>query len=286
MSKRIQRLAKPWKTFANRMLPRNRFGDHVYSWLEFVALHGRRPKKGMDFNDYLYRLKCSGALLELPRQMISDKEHCKAFVDGILGTGHTIPTIGLLRHPDEVSGYAFPDNCVIKPTHLTGAYIVRRDGARLDRDEIRAWFGQSLYVKQREMNYRYLVPKVIVEPVVFDGQMIELKIQCWQGRAKLMSLQPDEPRTIERLDPDWNRLQIRSLSKSPPTVPTPRPVCLERLIEAAETLAAQFDYIRVDAYVAGDDFLIGELTNLHMNMGQRLASLEDQRLFSETVFGP
>lgn len=277
-ARRIEALARAW-------MPTTRFGDCVCAWLKFFAHHGRVPGPGMRFNDYLYRLKTTGEILRLPRQIVSDKEHCKAFVDAMIGPGRTIPTIAVLHEPSEVDSFAFPDDCVIKPTHLTKKVIMRRNGEEIDLREMKSWFRDSLAIRSREENYRYLVPKIIVEPIVFDGKMIELKIHCWKGRAKLFGLRPDEPMTIERRDRDWNMLPIRGLRKTAPEVPTPRPDCLDEVIEAADRLSRNFEYIRVDVYVAGREFLIGELTNVHRDMRQRFASEEDEALFSRTLFG-
>jgi hypothetical protein len=41
---------------------------------------------------------------------------------------------------------------VIKPTHLSGTVILRRDGEALDFDEIESWFDKNYYRSSREAN--------------------------------------------------------------------------------------------------------------------------------------
>ena len=42
------------------------------------------------------------------------------------------------------------------------------------------------------------------------------------------------------------------------------------MILAAEKLAEDFDYIRVDMYSNGESFLVGELTNVHGNAHEKI----------------
>ena len=269
---------------AHHLLPHAPWANRIVAWLGFVKHHGRRPTNRMLLNDYLFRLKTSPELTSLPRQIISDKEHCKALVDAAIGPGRTIPTLAVYRSPDAIRVEDLPADCVIKPTHLTGEVVLRRDGAPVDMDKVRGWYGMSLTRRHRETNYRHLVPKVIVEPIVFDAKMHELKIHCWKGRARIMSIVPYGDLTIERRTREWELVPITARSRKAPDPPNPRPACLDGIIAAADRLSEPFEYLRVDVYLSGDDFLIGELTNLHRNVSWRAVSIEEEELFSRHLF--
>lgn len=267
---------------AHRLLPYSLLGDRIFAFYDFVAKLERLPRRRPLFNDYLYQLKQSGELLSLPRQIISDKELCKLLVGDVIGPGRTIPTLAILRDKAEIEQYHFPEDCVIKATHASGKTIIRRNGAPLDRGEISGFLDYSLYRSRREMNYKYLEPKIIVEPVVFDGEMIELKVHCYRGRARIISVQTQEQEAFERVDRDWKRLDMQQ--KRPlPEVPAPRPQCLDAVLDAAETLSKRFEYIRVDFYVRDADWLVGELTNCHMNIGP-FKDIAQEKVFSEILF--
>lgn len=268
----------------SRALPHGRTGDRVYALVHFVRHQRRLPRRRLLFNDYLLRLKLSGELLSLPRQLVSDKELCKLYVDHAIGPGRTVPTLAVLRNKDEVREAAFPPDCVIKATHSTARTIIRRNGAPLDLARIRGFFDDSLYRRNREMNYRFLEPKVIVEPILFDARMIEFKIHCYRGKAKIISVQPSEVEALERFDRHWNRLPIEQRRRPLPKIPTPRPACLDAVLAAADRLSRDFEYIRVDAYVRDPDWAIGELTNCHMNVAVPFKNLEQERIFSRILF--
>ena len=269
-----------------RVLPQTLPGDRVFNYLDFIIKQERLPRRRMLFNDYLLRLELSGEFLSLPRQLISDKELCKTYVDYKIGPGHTIPTLKIIRNAEEITEDAFPDDCVIKGTHLSGHTIIRRGGEPLPFDQIRGVLEESLYRRTREQNYKHLEPKIIVEPFVFDGDMIEMKVHCYQGQVRVFSVHPagTQGGTLERFDRSWTRIPLKQRSAFPAS-PTPRPPCLDAFIAAAEKLASEFEYIRVDAYVVGDEWLIGELTNCHENVAWRFADMEQERLFSRELFG-
>lgn len=273
------------RKFLRKVLPRTLNGDRIFAFIDFVLKQHRLPRQHLLFNDYLFGMKVSGELLSLPRQLVSDKELCKLYVDHIIGPGRTVPTISVLRHKNEVQESAFPADCVVKATHMSNRTIIRRNGAALDLDRIRSFFDDSLYETGREMNYRYLEPKVIVEPILWNELMIELKIHCYKGQVRIISVQPMERQALERLDRTWRRLDIKQRKRPLPSTPTERPACLNAVIDAAERLSEGFEYIRVDVYVNDTEWVVGELTNCHMNIGMAFKDLEQEKVFSQVLFG-
>ena len=280
-----KRLGKAALRGLRRILPMNLTGDRIFAIAHFLHYQRRLPRRRLLFNDYLLRMKLSGELLSTPRQLISDKELCKLYVDSIIGPGRTVPTLAVLRRKQDVTAEAFPEACVIKSTHGWNQTIIRRDGAPIDIKAIRGFFNRSPYADEREMNYKFLEHKIIVEPIVFDGPMIELKVHCYRGKAKIISVQLPENNALERFDGNWERIPIVQRRRPLPEVPTPRPHCLDEILEAADMLARNFEYIRVDVFVSNEDWLIGELTNCHTNIVSRFADLDQERIFSDILFG-
>ncbi len=267
-------------------LPAGTLGDRMFAFFLFLERQGRLPKGRMDgFQDYLYSMKKSGELLSLPRQMVSDKEYGKLFINDVLGGPFAVPTLRVLRAPDEVVAEAFPPDCAIKPTHASQKVIIRRNNAPIDLEEIRSFFDADLYREGREQNYRYLEHKVIVEPIVFDGaDFIELNLQCYKGRAKLMSVKCEGGKARERRDRDWNEVDI-VFTKPKPKVPVPKPESWDDILHAVETIASRFEYIRVDLYTTGTEFLIGEITNCHTNAVMKFKREGDADTYKRLLFG-
>ena len=97
--------------------------------LRFRIIHGRFPDQKSSpirFNDYLFKIKTDGTLLDPLRQFISDKEYVKLYVAMRIGHQHTVETYSVLHSEDEVDDLQlsrFP--CVIKPTHASGHMLLQ-----------------------------------------------------------------------------------------------------------------------------------------------------------------
>ena len=63
------------------ILPKNRPGDKIYSFFNFIVNHrGRFPRNRMLFNDYMYKIKTSNEIVNPLRVFITDKEFAKIYI--------------------------------------------------------------------------------------------------------------------------------------------------------------------------------------------------------------
>lgn len=245
-------------------LPSWSFIDATIHLASFLRQHRRLPRGERPLvNDLIYRMKASGELQEPLRVFVTDKELLKVYVRDTVGEAFNVPTMRVLRHVGEVADAAFPERCVIKPTHASGEVIIRRHGEALDLDRIRRWFQLNYYRRSRESNYRYLQAKVIVEPIIFDAEdLVDYKVFCFNGEPKL--IQVDANRHIRHsrrfFDLDWQPLHF-GLVYEQGTAEVARPANLEAMLQAAARLSRDFSLIRVDLYSNGEQVLVGELTN-------------------------
>lgn len=266
--------------------------DRAEALASFWVAHRRLPQRDSGlFNDRLYFFKTDPKWTEDPlRVFVSDKELAKIFIRGVLGWDAAPQTLALIERPDDVNENAFPAPSILKPTHLQGKFI-HHDGSaplgeeRLER--IRSWFEQRIYrSRARERNYRTLRPRVIAEEVVADpNELIDWRIYCWQGRARIVSVDSDRNRSSTvgtHYTSDWTFLDVQL--NAPNGKPQPRPEWLGEMLRTAEKLAAQFDFIRVDLYFAQDRIWVGELTNLPISGNGRFRSEAEERLFHDIVF--
>jgi len=262
-------LASVLPTLKRRVLPRNRMGDRLYHWLLFVSKHQRRPTNRMLWNDVLYRIKTSDEILDPLRVFVSDKELVKIFIKATIGDEYNIPTLAVLRSPGEVGHFDFPDRCIIKPTHASAQYILRRHGEPVDRERIRGWFSLNYYRSGRELNYKMLRPKVIVEPLAFDdGDLTDFRFFCVNGEPKLIQLDMDRHtrHTRKILDTEWREQDFCILyPRSDREVP--RPDTLPEMLRVARALSAPFSFVRIDLYSDNRRVIAGEITNISANAG-------------------
>ena len=249
--------------------PRTPRGDHLYSWLRFRQKHGRFPRRGPEggYSDHLYRLKVDGSLLDPLRQFVSDKQYVKQYIGATVGPQFAVETIRILTSASEVDRLTLPRvPCVIKPTHLSGRVTIHTSHEQEpDRERLKKWLRINYYLKQREQNYRYLRPKIIVEEFFSpDGKTVpvDYKVFCFFGTPRV--IQVDLDRFGDHLrnfyDTAWRRLQV-SCKRPGCEHPDPEPPALEEMLDVAAKLSQPFSFIRVDMYAIGHEVRVGELTS-------------------------
>jgi hypothetical protein len=247
-----------------KSLPRNDFGDRLFWMIDFFRRHRRIPRRDSGlFNDRLYFMKYDGELKDPLRQFVTDKEFLKVFTAYMVGAQYNVPTLAILRDPDTAAAHAYPARCVIKPTHASGEVIIRQAGEPIDTQRIAQWFILNFYNAAREPNYRYLKPKIIVEPIVFENPGLEdFKIFCVKGIAKLVQVDFDRHSTHTRSF--YSRHWVKQpFGLSYPIGPEmPKPHNFAEMIEIAEKLSSDFSFMRVDLYSDGHRAYAGELNQL------------------------
>jgi hypothetical protein len=272
---------------ARKHAPYTRWGDRLIFDVNFLTTHGRLPSRKNLFNDRLYQLYTSDGILAPERQFSCDKYLGKIYAKAILDRDISVPTLGIIETPDELRRFNFPANCVIKATHSAGRGVIRRDGADLDLDEIEKWLSSSFYRENREANYRYLRPRIIVEPVVFAGEPVDdFKVFCYNGKACCILYVADRNIDLARviMYPDWTPLPVYLAPKTPDPLPS-KPATLHDMLVAAEKLAQLFDIVRVDFFSSGNRLYLGEISHVHMCGLEKFRNDEEEEILSRVIFG-
>jgi hypothetical protein len=268
-------------------LPQTRSFDYLISLLIFWRKHKRLPKvDGGLFNDSLFYLKTTDEILDPLRVYVSDKEFVKNYVEQKIGGAYNVPTFGVVRSLEEAYRYIFPETCVIKPTHMSGPVMFRRNGSEIDFDLIESWFKSNYYLSGREANYKCLRPKLIIEPYIFQKERVEdYKFFCVNGKPCV--IQVDGARHIQHTrnyyTPDWQELPFTSTHPKAP--PVKGPDNLFEMLEIAAALSRDFSFIRVDLYSDDKSILVGELTNCPGNSSSRFRPIEGEVHMTRLLFG-
>lgn len=271
----------------NFILPKNRTGDRIFSYILFIFKHRRLPSDKMLFNDVLYKIKTSNEILDPLRVFVSDKEFLKVYVRAFAGEKYNVRTYAILKDPAEIDNYEFPENCCIKPTHLSGKVILRTKNSLIDRDKIKSWFNLNRYSVGREANYRTLKPKVIIEELIFGRTNVEdFKFFCYNGVPKLIQVDLDRSikHTRKFFDPDWNEFEF-SIIYPRNLMEMKRPENLHEMLDVVNKLNKEFSMVRVDLYSDGKSILVGEITNCSENAGGYFIPRSAEKHISEHIFG-
>ena len=85
------------------IIPKNRFGDKIFSYINFVTHHRRLPTKKLIFNDVLYQMKTQDEICNPLRVFISDKEFVKIYVIALIDDKYNVPTIAILQNEEKMA---------------------------------------------------------------------------------------------------------------------------------------------------------------------------------------
>lgn len=270
-----------------RFIPESRLGNNLVSFANFIRVHRRLPTRKPLFNDVLYRIKTSDEITDPLRVFVSDKEFVKLYVKAVAGDQFNVPTIKVLHTIEEAKNYQFPTDCCIKPTHMSGKVILRRQNNPINFEEIDSWFKSTYSHKTRESNYKSLKHKVIVEPLVFDNDnLCDYKIFCNNGSPKLIQVDFDRyiNHTRKLYDPAWNEMPF-SLLYPLSSHELEKPKNLDKMLTVASSLSSHFNFVRVDIYSNGEECFVGEITNCPENATGFFIPKSGEMLASKMLFG-
>lgn len=270
------------------ILPKNRVGDFLFDLIHFFVAHKRLPLNKNLFSDYLFRLKNSSNINnEELRSYVCDKELVKFYASNIISEKYIVKTIHILKNEFEVDQYNFPVNCCIKPTHLSGRVIFRKNGNKIDINEIKSWLKINYYKLGREKTYKSLIPKIIIEELIFNStNNKDYKFFCYKGKVAFIQIDLDRFKEHKRLylNSEWEILDFSMIyPKYEGTFNKPDNFFECNLI--AEKLSKDFEFIRIDLYTNGERIFLGEMTNFPENLRGNFIPRNSEKIISEIFFG-
>ncbi len=190
-----------------------------------------------------------------PRARLTDKRHGKAIAERVLGKDWLIPTVWQGRVLPARPPAPLP--LIVKANHGCGQFVVVRSPAdwRRARGVAPVWLAAPYGGLLDEWHYQAAERTLLVEPFVGDPAAlpIDYKIYVFGGRAAMVQVHQGRGHKHRwaQLDREWNLLSHERCG-----VEAPR--SLERMLGAAERLAAGHDFLRVDFYEIGGRPLFGE----------------------------
>lgn len=275
---RLEALLERTHAHVNRTLPDRAFVEQM-----FVNSHGYIPDLDAPrtFNEKIAWTKLNRH--EPIYAELSDKVRSKPYVRELLGGDFVIESLAEYESTNQLDFARLPSRFILKPSHGSGWTIIVRDKASADLTAIKTtlhrWMTSNYYLLHREPQYRSLVPRLIVEPLLLDaaGNLpADYKLHCFHGRVAFIQVDTNrhkhhrcnfydrnwtpQPFEFSRARPDGSPLYPRGDNID-------RPRKLAELIQIAEKLATPFDHVRVDLYLVDDRTYFGEMTFSHAGAG-------------------
>jgi hypothetical protein len=227
----------------------------------------------------------------------ADKVESKRYVARVVGPEYAVPMLAVFDEAHAIHLEGIPDEFAMKVSHGSkGMVLVRHDapheerlpepGSPLERysvrpeafDVVRArgvfagWLAHRFGVRDAEWAYSVHRPRVVVEPMLRTSSGRPIRdVRCFamNGRVVLVNVIEEnaDGRFWSRYLPDGTHLaHVRARSyidryDVPPPSPLPLPATVAEMIDVAQRVARETDFLRVDMLDLGDRFLVGELTN-------------------------
>lgn len=235
--------------------------------MQFRALHGYKPdfKNPSTFLEYLQYLKYFGGGGELAPFV--DKLAVKDFVRKRIGQQYVIPTDTVIYPNEDLRFSSLPSRWIAKSAHAAG-WNHLHNGGQIDeqavRRKIRRWLARSYFTVSGETNYRYIAPKVLIEPLISepDEDLKDYKIWCFAGDPLLIGVHGNRKATPrgQIYNVDWQATNW-SYPGIPPWDKTPhKPKNFDLLLDIARALSRDFPFVRVDLYDGAQGVFFGEMT--------------------------
>lgn len=204
-------------------------------------------------------------------QVLSDKVAVRAFIESRVGSAHLVPCLWMGNDPDAIPIGDLPAPYIIKSAHGSSQCILVIDaGVRDDtkiREVTRSWLDHCHGSAADEPGYIGVPRRLIVEKLLLneDGSApLELKAYVFDGKVRTFQSITIDQTTRERFrahyTADWKPLNWALSGEASLSNPLPRPHDLEDVIIVAERLGAGLDHVRVDMYLSGPEFYVGEMT--------------------------
>lgn len=253
-----------------RRFPRSALGalpPSVAVRVHYAAHHRRFPsiRNPSRFTEKVIRRKLYDRDPRLPLR--ADKIAVKEHVASVLGEAWTTPTLWSGRDLPPRSRRDWQLPFVLKASHSSGANAFVRSTTELDWNLIeprcRAWLTQSHAKWAGEWLYTQIEPRLLVEPYI--GSLTALppdyKLFVFRGRVEFVEVDTDRGSAHKRafFDREWNR-QPFALGYELERRDLERPRDLGAMIDAAERLAEDFPFVRIDFYDVDGSPRFGEMT--------------------------
>lgn len=203
--------------------------------------------------------------------MLSDKVAAKRYIADQVGSAYNVPLLGQWRDPAGIDWSALPDRFALKPSGDSGRFVLVRDPATRNTEQLeaiaRSWLSARRTGRRHtEWGYRGVPPRIIAEPLLTgpDGSTPpEINVYTFGGRVGLIRRFTGRKTLPERrdawFDPTGRQIEMGVVSIRSARMGLSDAMRTE-LIDVAEALSRGIDHLRVDFYVTATGLRVGELT--------------------------
>lgn len=203
------------------------------------------------------------------RKRVSDRIKMREYVSKKSSANHLIPIIGVYDTFEKEDWNRLPNQFVLKANHGCGFVKIIKNKSAENFANIKRlteyWQVQDYSKLGREWVYKDLPRSIIAEGLLLNesGEIpCDYKFTCIHGKVEFVQIDVgrfnDQKRNL--YDRNFNLLEVELLYPQYEEK-LEKPALWEDSVKLAETLAEDFDFIRVDLYLIENNIYVGELTN-------------------------
>lgn len=261
---------------------RSVLGDLLHQKLLMYPRLGYWPqiRKPRTFNEKLLHRKLYTDDERFAR--IEDKWAVREYVSERVGSDVLPEVYCITDDPWSIDFESLPSEYVVKPTHLSGPVVLVSKEDQPDIEHIRReadeWLDRTHGVMKGEYWYSQIEPKIIVEERLHGRESAvprDFKFFVFHGQAEYVQVDSNRYSNHMRriYDREWNPQEFTL--KFPLGAITEKPKNFDYMIEIAEALGSEFDFMRVDLYSTRKSGIVfGEMTVTPGSGGKQFRPIE------------
>ena len=262
------------RAFADAML----FPSDIFKInTSYKSAFGRRPNllRPRTFNEKLQQSKLTRRQSRYTQY--ADKIAVREFVAQTIGKEYLVKLLwhGPSLHESwrELS-CSLPEKFIVKTNQGSGSNIICFEKSSFDwtlaYEKTNQWLQNDHSIPSAEWQYRWINPQVLIEELLVDDRgkiPVDYKFLCFGGKVKYIQVDFDRASHHTRLlfNSRFERQEVEYQYPKYTGLASP-PKKLNLMIEIAETLSKDENFIRVDLYEVSGLIFFGELT-LHPEAG-------------------
>ena len=198
---------------------------------------------------------------------VADKYRVREYVATKAGAQHLIPLLGVYDRLQPSDFDRLPARFIIKANHGCKWHRVVRDKSQLDVAATARYFNRMRWRRYGwiacERHYNFIPPKTVIEELLEDdygGLPWDYSFFCYHGPSGFdFNYGVVSPEGLAATFAKDGSLYYGDLSAAE-LERRRRPANFDAMLKVAETLSADFDFVRVDLYSVQGKVYFGELT--------------------------
>jgi glycosyltransferase involved in cell wall biosynthesis len=282
----IYRLTAINSIFLN-IFPHNFLGDKIFNLIKHIISHKSIFIYKKKINNEILKIKTTNEINDKNRLKTTSKIGTKNYLKKIGLSKYTIPTIKIINNYNELKRYKFNINTIVKTDHASGFVHFIQHKNDYNIEVFKKWLELDYYKVSRELNYKNLKKRLLVENVVFNNiNNIDYKFFCYNGVVKFCQLDINRWifHTRKFYDKKWNDLNF-SILYPQSKLNQKKPRLYNEMIYIAEKIAKNFkSIVRVDMFTNNYQIFIGEITHCPGSGTEKFLPKEKEDEISKLLF--